>query len=102
MIQNNVIHQSYIHGLKKILFLGSSCIYPKLAPQPLKEEYLLTGFFTEEISVDSLVATIIKFLNNPSCFDSREIRQNALTKYDQKIQAKRYSELFDSILNKNS
>ena len=64
MIQNNVIHQSYIHGLKKILFLGSSCIYPKLAPQPLKEEYLLTGFFTEEISVDSLVATIIKFLNN--------------------------------------
>ena len=43
MIQNNVIHQSYVHSVKKLLFLGSSCIYPKLAPQPLKEEYLLTG-----------------------------------------------------------
>jgi GDP-L-fucose synthase len=43
MIQNNVIHQSYVHGVKKLQFLGSSCIYPKLAPQPLKEEYLLTG-----------------------------------------------------------
>lgn len=43
MIQNNVIHQAYTHGVKKLLFLGSSCIYPKMAPQPLKEEYLLTG-----------------------------------------------------------
>lgn len=43
MIQNNIIHNSYVHGVKKLLFLGSSCIYPKLAPQPLKEEYLLTG-----------------------------------------------------------
>lgn len=43
MIQNNIIHQSYINGVKKLLFLGSSCIYPKMAPQPLKEEYLLTG-----------------------------------------------------------
>jgi len=43
MIQNNVIHQSYVQGVKKLLFLGSSCIYPKLAPQPLKEEYLLSG-----------------------------------------------------------
>lgn len=43
MIQNNVISQSYIHGVKKLLFLGSSCIYPKLAIQPIKEEYLLTG-----------------------------------------------------------
>jgi len=42
-IQNNVIHQAYVHGVKKLLFLGSSCIYPKLAPQPIKEEYLLTG-----------------------------------------------------------
>lgn len=42
-IQNNVIHQSYLNGVKKLLFLGSSCIYPKMAPQPLKEEYLLTG-----------------------------------------------------------
>lgn len=43
MIQNNVIHQSYQNGVKKLMFLGSSCIYPKLAPQPLKEDYLLTG-----------------------------------------------------------
>jgi len=42
-IQNNIIHQSYINGVEKLLFLGSSCIYPKLAPQPLKEDYLLTG-----------------------------------------------------------
>ena len=43
MIQNNVIHSSYKNGVQKLMFLGSSCIYPKLAPQPLKEEYLLTG-----------------------------------------------------------
>jgi GDP-L-fucose synthase len=43
MIQNNVIHSSRESGVKKLMFLGSSCIYPKLAPQPLKEEYLLTG-----------------------------------------------------------
>ena len=43
MIQNNVIHGAYQHGVKKLMFLGSSCIYPKLAPQPLKEEYLLSG-----------------------------------------------------------
>jgi GDP-L-fucose synthase len=42
-IQNNVIHHAWKNGVKKLLFLGSSCIYPKLAPQPLKEEYLLTG-----------------------------------------------------------
>ena len=42
-IQNNVIHGSFLAGVKKLLFLGSSCIYPKLAPQPLKEDYLLTG-----------------------------------------------------------
>ncbi len=42
-MQNNVIHYSYVNGVKKLMFLGSSCIYPKLAPQPLKEEYLLTG-----------------------------------------------------------
>lgn len=46
-IQNNVIHQSYVNGVKKLMFLGSSCIYPKLAPQPLKEEYLLTGLLEE-------------------------------------------------------
>jgi len=42
-IQNNIIHSSYLNGVKKLMFLGSSCIYPKLAPQPLKEDYLLTG-----------------------------------------------------------
>ena len=42
-IQNNVIHQSYVHDVKKLLFLGSTCIYPKNAPQPMKEEYLLTS-----------------------------------------------------------
>jgi len=43
VIQSNVIHQSYLHGVERLLFLGSSCIYPKLCPQPIKEEYLLTG-----------------------------------------------------------
>ena len=47
MIQNNVIHQSYLNKVTKLLFLGSSCIYPKMAPQPLKEEYLLTGLLEE-------------------------------------------------------
>jgi len=42
-IQNNVIHSAYKTGVKKLLFLGSSCIYPKFAPQPMKEEYLMTG-----------------------------------------------------------
>ncbi|MES2518318.1 MAG: GDP-L-fucose synthase [Bacteroidota bacterium] len=46
-IQNNVIHSAYETGVKKLMFLGSSCIYPKLAPQPLKEEYLLSGFLEE-------------------------------------------------------
>ena len=43
MIESNIIHQAYLHGVKKLLFLGSSCIYPKFAPQPMKEEYLLDG-----------------------------------------------------------
>lgn len=47
MIENNIIHSSWKNGVKKLLFLGSSCIYPKLAPQPLKEEYLLTGLLEE-------------------------------------------------------
>lgn len=42
MIQNNVVHQSYVHGVEKLLFLGSTCIYPKLAPQPMPEDSLLT------------------------------------------------------------
>ena len=43
MIQSNTIHSAYVNNVKKLVFLGSSCIYPKLAPQPLKEEYLLSG-----------------------------------------------------------
>ena len=46
-IQNNVIHHSYLNGVKKLLFMGSSCIYPKMAPQPLKEDYLLTGLLED-------------------------------------------------------
>jgi GDP-L-fucose synthase len=47
MIQNNVIHSAYKYKAKKLMFLGSSCIYPKLAPQPLKEDYLLSGYLEE-------------------------------------------------------
>ena len=43
VIQVNVIHEAYRSGVKRLMFLGSSCIYPRLAPQPMKEEYLLTG-----------------------------------------------------------
>lgn len=43
MIQNNIMHQSYVYGVKKLLFLGSTCIYPKACPQPMKEDYLLTS-----------------------------------------------------------
>ncbi len=43
MIQTNIMHQSYLHGVQKLLFLGSSCIYPKLCAQPMKEAYLMTG-----------------------------------------------------------
>lgn len=43
-IQNNIIHASYLNKVKKLMFLGSSCIYPKLAPQPIKESYLLSGY----------------------------------------------------------
>jgi GDP-L-fucose synthase len=47
MIQNNIIHASFENNVSKLLFLGSSCIYPKLAPQPLKEEYLLSGYLED-------------------------------------------------------
>ena len=47
MIQNNIIHASFVNKVKKLLFLGSSCIYPKLAPQPLKEDYLLSGYLED-------------------------------------------------------
>ncbi len=65
MIQNNVIHQSYLNGVKKLLFLGSSCIYPKLADQPLKEEYLLSGFL-ESTNEPYAIAKItgIKMIEN--------------------------------------
>ncbi len=43
-IQNNIIHNSYLNGVKKLLFLGSACVYPKICPQPIKEEYLLSGY----------------------------------------------------------
>ena len=46
-IQNNIIHNAHLNKVKKLMFLGSSCIYPKLAPQPLKEEYLLTGLLEQ-------------------------------------------------------
>jgi len=46
-IQNNIIHSSFVNNVKKLMFLGSSCIYPKLAPQPLKESYLLSGYLEE-------------------------------------------------------
>lgn len=47
LIETNVIHAAYVQQVKKLMFLGSSCIYPKMAPQPLKEEYLLTGLLEE-------------------------------------------------------
>ena len=47
LIEANIIHAAYKNAVKKLLFLGSSCIYPKLAPQPLKEEYILSGYLEE-------------------------------------------------------
>lgn len=47
MIETNIIHYAYKSGVKKLMFLGSSCIYPKMAPQPLKEEYLLSGYLEQ-------------------------------------------------------
>ncbi len=47
MIQNNVVHSAYVNAVKKLMFLGSSCIYPKLAPQPLKEDYILSGLLED-------------------------------------------------------
>jgi GDP-L-fucose synthase len=47
MIEANIIHASYLNKVTKLLYLGSSCIYPKLAPQPLKEEYLLSGYLEQ-------------------------------------------------------
>ena len=47
MIQTNLIHSSFLIGVKKLIFLGSSCIYPKYSKQPIKEEYLMTGILEE-------------------------------------------------------
>src|SRR5688572_28290599 len=47
MIESNIIHAAYLYNVEKLLFLGSSCIYPKMAPQPIKEEYLLTGLLEQ-------------------------------------------------------
>jgi GDP-L-fucose synthase len=60
MIQTNIIHQSFVQGVKKLLFLGSSCIYPKSCPQPMKEDYLLTGVleYTNEPYAISKIAGI--------------------------------------------
>lgn len=62
----------------------------------------INGFVTEEISVKSLVKTINKFLNNSSCFNETEIRENALNKYNQKLQSEKYINLFGKILNKKT
>lgn len=68
MIQNNVIHSAYVSGVKKLMFLGSSCIYPKYAPQPLKEEFLLTGLL-EDTNEPYAIAKIagIKNVRRISC-----------------------------------
>lgn len=60
MIQNNVIHQSFVHGVKKLMFLGSTCIYPKNCSQPMKEEYLLTDIleYTNESYAIAKIAGI--------------------------------------------
>lgn len=61
MIQTNVLHSAYLAGVDKLLFLGSSCIYPKFAPQPIKEEYLLSGYLepTNEAYAIAKIAGII-------------------------------------------
>ncbi|WP_026839470.1 GDP-L-fucose synthase family protein [Gillisia sp. JM1] len=68
MIQNNVIHQSYVHGVKKLMFLASSCIYPKLSPQPIKESYLLSGKL-ESTNEPYAIAKIagVKLCENYNC-----------------------------------
>ena len=63
MIEANVIHAAFTYGVKKLLFLGSSCIYPRLAPQPLKEEYLLTG----ELEVTNEAYAIAKIAGIRMC-----------------------------------
>ncbi|PWA04038.1 glycosyltransferase [Flavobacterium psychrotolerans] len=62
----------------------------------------VNGYLTEDISVESLVKTIHKFLNNSDCFNGKKIRENTLNSYNQKLQSEKYIDLFNSILNKNS
>jgi GDP-L-fucose synthase len=74
MIQNNVIHNCWLNGVKRLLFLGSTCIYPKFAPQPMKEEYLLTG--TLEPTNDAYAIAKIAGI-----FQCRSYNQQYGTKY---------------------
>lgn len=71
MIQNNIIHQSYLHGVKKLLFLGSTCIYPKNCPQPMREEYLLT----DELEYTNEPYAIAKIVGIKMC-ESYNIQYN--------------------------
>ena len=76
-IQNNVIHSAYVNKVTKLMFLGSSCIYPKLAPQPLKEEYLLSGYleYTNEPYAIAKIAGIKmceEYRNQYGCILSRQ------------------------------
>jgi GDP-L-fucose synthase len=61
LIQTNVVHNAYLHGVKKLLFLGSSCIYPKMAPQPIREEYFMSGMLepTNEAYAVAKIAGIV-------------------------------------------
>ncbi len=74
-IQNNIIHAAYLCGVEKLLFLGSSCIYPKQAPQPIKEDYLMTGFLepTNEAYAVAKIAGITMCQAFHSQFGSRFI-----------------------------
>ena len=74
-IQNNVLHSAYLSGVEKLLFLGSSCIYPKQAPQPIKEDYLMTGFLepTNEPYAIAKIAGIKMCQSFHSQFGSRFI-----------------------------
>ena len=75
-IQNNIIHSAYLNNVKKLLFLGSSCIYPKFAKQPIKEEYLLTG----ELEVSNEPYAIAKIAGMKMCeFYNRQYKTNFIS-----------------------
>jgi nucleoside-diphosphate-sugar epimerase len=61
MIEANIIHAAYLNNVTKLLFLGSSCIYPKMAPQPLKEKYLLSGYL-ESTNQTTLSLSLYNYL----------------------------------------